>query len=774
MGIVFCGKAYCVEADSLRVNELEEVLVEGVRGGAGAPFTATTITSETLQDFSATGQELPMLLSRTAGVLGWSDNGIGIGTSYLRIRGSGDERINVTLDGVPLNSGEDGCVFWANMNSYSSFLQSVQVVRGVGSSSNGDGCFGGSVSLQTRSSGVSPSLTATVSYGSYNTFTGGIDVSSGLLRDRYSVDLSYHDSRTDGYVHGTGGNSGSLYLSFNGYWRDIIVSYKNILNYEVCGQAWNGIDSGELYDGNYGVATGLRSYKDFVRAGLGRYNNLVEQLSYDPDRGYYTTPYTLSDGRRWDKTTDNFYQDKSILSAVWDVSSALRMALSLHYTYGYGYYQEFKPDCKLSKFGLSNYLLSDGEQLSRADFVRKKGLSQHTFGGVYNLNYHVGDLELSCGVSAQEYYCWHFGKLTYTSNGELSQVLGTPDYSYYDSDARKFDGNIYARARYDVWRGLSLYGDVQYRHVDYTTWGVNDKFVAVGDGYENQALDISAHYNFVNPKAGLIYSYGAHRATASVAWSHREPTRNNFTDNGSYPAPVPERVTDIEVAYSYKGRHVMAEVVGYYMRYHNAFVQTGELSDIGEALTTNIRRSYRMGLELTCGVTPCQWLTVSGNVALSRNRIDDFDEVVENWDTGTEVIHYDSSTLSFSPSVIGNVVAAATWKGLSIAWHTAFVSGQYLDNTSCATRRLPGYSVSDVSVGYEFALVKRTATRRHVPTLGVTGYVTNVFNRCYAVSGWVYSALYPTGGHNNDNRYCEVGYYPGGVRTVLVNVTFRY
>ena len=197
--------------DSLALEQLQEVVVSGVRAQKNAPFAVANIQKAELQQFSTTGQELPFLFSRTPGVLAWSENGLGTGTSYLRIRGAGDSRINVTLDGVPLNSPEDQCVFWANMNSYSSLLGSVQIQRGVGSSTNGDGAFGGTVSLQSKTPSLTPSAEVSASYGSYNTFNVGGSFSTGLLWKHWLFDGAYHETNTDGYIHGTSGRSGSYY-----------------------------------------------------------------------------------------------------------------------------------------------------------------------------------------------------------------------------------------------------------------------------------------------------------------------------------------------------------------------------------------------------------------------------------------------------------------------------------------------------------------------------------------------------------------------------------
>ena len=341
-------------------------------------------------------------------------------------------------------------------------------------------------------------------------------------------------------------------------------------------------------------------------------------------------------------------------------------------------------------------------------------------------------------------------------------------YKYYDSDARKLDGNVFLKAAYHLSEQWDVFADLQYRHVSYETNGINDKFYDDESGYYNQRLDIDKKYDFLNPKAGFSWSLGGHRVYGSVAMSHREPERNNFTDNGSYPAPKAEQLTDYEAGYTFSNDLFRAGVNLYYLDYKNQFVQTGELSDIGENLTTNIKDSYRMGIELQAGIDPTSWLTIEGNAALSKNKIKDFDEVVEDWDNGSQTIHYDNSTLAFSPSTILNGFVNLHYRGAQLAWHTNFVSRQYLDNSENADRSLPCYSVSNASLSY-------TLKPKKVLKEAIFGLnFNNIFSRRYAASGWVYSAICDSYGHSNDNRYYQIGFIPMSGFTMMGNVTLRF
>ena len=759
--------------DSTQVEALQEVVVKGVRAQKNAPYAIANIKKQELQEFSKTGKELPFLFSQTPGVLAWSENGLGTGTTYMRIRGAGDSRINVTLDGVPLNSPEDQCVFWANMNSYGSLLGSVQIQRGVGTSTNGDGAFGGTVALSSVTPDQKAGGEVSASYGSFNTFNVGGKFSTGLLWNHLIFDGAYHETNTDGFIHGTSGRSGSYYGGLSYVSDNVIVRYKNIGNFEKTGQAWNGVTAGtndlSIMDGTYGSATGIKTYEDMWDKGLGKYNSLYEAMIIGDDGTYSTQRYKMSDGSYWSKTTDNFWQNHNILSASWNINDQWSTSASLHYTYGYGYYLEFRPNNKLSKFGLSSCYDDEGNTIKKTDFVRKKGLSQNTYGIVWNANYKDESWDIVGGLSLQNFDGNHFGYLTYAANESVRQkYLAHGDHKYYDSDAHKFDGNVFLKAAYHISEQWDVFGDIQYRHVGYKTDGINDKFYDDESGYYNQKLDIDKKYDFFNPKAGFSWNLNGHRVYGSFAISHREPERNNFTDNGSYPAPKAESLLDFELGYTFTGNDWHAGVNGYYMKYNDQFVQTGALSDIGENLTTNIKDSYRAGVELQAGVNVTPWFAIEGNAALSSNKIKDFDEIVEDWDNGSQTIHYDNSTLAFSPSLISNVFLNLHYKGWQAIWHGCNVSRQYLDNTECKDRSLPEYTVANASLSY-------TLRPKKVLKEAIFGLnFNNIFNQHYAASGWVYSAICESYGHPNDNRYYQIGFIPMAGFTMQGNITLRF
>lgn len=765
--------------DTTRVNNLNEVVVKAVRAPKSSPFAVENIKKTELERFASSGKELPMLFARTPGVLAWSENGVGTGTVYMRMRGAADSRINVTVDGVPLNSPEDQCVFWANMNSYAALMGSAQIQRGVGASTNGDGAFGGSVSLATAAPLLKPTVEVTGSYGSFNTYRVGGNFSTGLLADHFIIDGAYHETNTDGYIHGTGGRSGSYYGGLTWLGDRFKLSYKNIGNFEHTGQAWNGVAACN-YDGDTDLkAWGINSYKDMWKHGLGKFNSLYEELvipmddnwAADPTKPLTTERYKMRDGSYWKQTTDNFEQSHNILNFTWQPAD-MRWSHSVtaHYTYGYGYYTEFKKDTKLaSKFGINEMYEKNGElKPVKSDAIRKKGLTQNNYGALYNVNYKDALWDVMGGFSMQLFHCNHWGKVTYIADETLEKKYFTDGrYKYYDSDANKNDWSWFFKANRKFGNGWNWFLDMQMRYVNYNTDGLNDHFEQGADGnYKNQSIDINENYFFVNPKAGISYDANGHKAYASIAYANREPERNNFTDNIGYGNPSPERLLDLEWGYQYQGENWFAGVNFYYMKYVNQFVMTGEKSDIGESLTRNIKDSYRLGAEVSAGWSPLSWLSLEGNAALSRNRLKNFKECVESWDGPAVWNTYKSSTIAFSPSAILNGFVDVHFAGFRATWHTNFVSKQYLDNTESSERSLPCYSQTNVNASYTFNFAKRVLGLKQV-VLGAD--FNNIFDRHYASSGYVYYDWY-----NNNKRNSTVAYIPMAGFNCLGTVTLKF
>lgn len=513
--------------------------------------------------------------------------------------------------------------------------------------------------------------------------------------------------------------------------------------------------------------------------GLGKFNSLYEELvipmddnwAADPTKPLTTERYKMRDGSYWKQTTDNFEQSHNILNFTWQPAD-MRWSHSVtaHYTYGYGYYTEFKKDTKLaSKFGINEMYEKNGElKPVKSDAIRKKGLTQNNYGALYNVNYKDALWDVMGGFSMQLFRCNHWGKVTYIADEALEKKYFTDGrYKYYDSDANKNDWSWFFKANRKFGNGWNWFLDMQMRYVNYNTDGLNDHFEQGADGnYKNQSIDINENYFFVNPKTGISYDANGHKAYASIAYANREPERNNFTDNIGYGNPSPERLLDLEWGYQYQGENWFAGVNFYYMKYVNQFVMTGEKSDIGESLTRNIKDSYRLGAEVSAGWSPLSWLSLEGNAALSRNRLKNFKECVESWDGPAVWNTYKSSTIAFSPSAILNGFVDVHFAGFRATWHTNFVSKQYLDNTESSERSLPCYSQTNVNASYTFNFAKRVLGLKQV-VLGAD--FNNIFDRHYAASGYVYYDWY-----NNNKRNSTVAYIPMAGFNCLGTVTLKF
>lgn len=622
-------------------DSLAEAVVSVTAAPSNAPFAISRVDSAAIGEFRSDPRELPFLLSKLPGVVAFSDNGVGTGTSYLRIRGSGDSRINVTLDGVTLNSPEDQCVFWANMNGYASFLGAVEVQRGIGSSSNGDGAFGGTVSLMSRDPSDSRALEMSLGYGSFNTLRAAIDAASGSLGHwNLSADASL--SRSDGYLHGTSGISGSGTVCAVYRNGALLLRYRNLLNFENTGQAWNGVE----YEGTYG---------DAFRNGLARYNSLCESIG--PDGAFIPYPQ---------RTTDRFIQDHNILSAAFSAGGGWRLGATLHYTHGNGFYSQYKPSL---------------------DRVRRKGLNQNSYGALLSAIRSSYSSELRMGLSLRAFDGCHYIRYALPE-----------DSLYYESDASKNELSAFVKYSLRLGECWNVFADVQYRHLRYLLGGDES---------------VREFYNFFNPKAGVRFVRGPHSAFFSFAFAGREPERNNFTDNGSYGPPRPERMMDWELGYSLNVRRLALGATLYYMDYRDQFVKTGELSDIGEMLTVNVPLSCRMGVELEGEWKAARFLSMDVRAALSRNRI----------------LGEHPSTLAYSPSTVVSGGFRLLLGDFRADWTTSYVSSQYMDNSGSEGSLLPSYSSTDLDFRYAFH-------PRSLRELSLALRLSNIFDSHHACYGW--------------------------------------
>ncbi|MDR1258819.1 MAG: TonB-dependent receptor [Tannerellaceae bacterium] len=716
--------AYGIEppADTLRISKdvsLDEVVVTAAKAVEGTPVAYTDIPKGELSGRND-GQGIPSLISGSPSVIITSDAGTGIGYSGFRIRGTDANRINVTVNGVPINDSESHGVFWVNMPDIASSVENIQIQRGAGTSVNGAAAFGATVALQTQKSEMIPEIEYSASAGSFGTVRHTVKGGTGLMYDHFVADARYSDIRSDGFIDRAWAKMSSYYASATWYGGEALLKFQTFGSTEKTYQAWSGVPSGKLEDGN-------RTYNpcgEYMDGGVVKF---------------------------YDNQTDNYTQRHYHLTAARRMSDHWSANLTLHYTHGEGYYEDYKADAKYTAYKLPVYTDPAGNEATRTDLVRRKWLDNDFYGGIYSVNYQSGDMRLAVGGAVNNYVGDHFGRVMWA---KASNALPRPDYEYYLNTGRKLDYSVYAKANRSFSARLNGYLDLQYRGIDYSIRGSDDK---AGDD-----VSISRNWSFFNPKAGLNYRHGGHSAFVSFSIANREPNRDNFTEAAANERPTHETLYDYEAGYNFRGSIFQAGVNVYYMDYNNQLILSGKISEIGELLTSNIKDSYRAGIELTAGVRIAPQLSWKGNLTLSANKVKGFTEYVDNWDTGgQDALYLGTTDIAFSPAVVANSTFDFGWKGFTAGLLSQYVGRQYIDNTSSGDRSIAPYFVSNLRIGYTFSPA-------FMKEVSVDVNINNLFNELYATNAWVYS--YKTDGA----RFQEDGYFTQAGTHAMARLTLRF
>ena len=739
MAVALLGAGFPVHAqtsavsDSLKVINLQEVQVVSTRATAKTPVAFTNIGKAELKKVNF-GQDIPYLLSMTPSTLTTSDAGSGIGYTTLRVRGTDGTRINITVNGIPMNDAESHNLFWVNMPDFSSSVKDMQVQRGAGTSTNGAGAFGASVNMQTEGASMKPDAEFNGSYGSFNTHKETVKVGTGLLNNHWTFDARLSNIGTDGYIDRASVNLSSYYLQGGYFAENTSVKLIAFSGKEKTYHAWNYASKEEM--------------QEFGR----RYNSCGEYKGDDGKKHYYADQ------------TDNYLQKNYQLIFNHSFSTAWNLNAALHYTKGDGYYEEYKDSSYLVTYGLKPFTM-DGKEVSKSDLVRQKKMDNKFGGGVFSLNYTHHRLTASLGGGLNQYRGSNFGRVTWVKNyiGALS-----PEHEYYRNQSKKTDGNIYLKATYDLTKGLSAYADLQYRHIDYTIDGANDKY----DWNKNtlRPLAIDKKFDFFNPKVGLNWNINSnHRIYASFSVAQKEPTRNNYTDGNPDSYPKAEKLLDYEAGYTFATHWLTAGANFYYMDYTDQLVLTGALNDIGEALTENVPDSYRMGIELMLGIKPCKWFQWDINATWSKNRIKNFVENIPIYDDDWNLldvasVSHKSTRIAFSPDFLLNNRFAFTYQGFEASLQSQFVGKQYMTNAEVEALTLDKYFVSNLNLAYTF---KPRKVAKEI-TLGVTVY--NLFNEEYENNGWASSSYDKDVNHRIDSA----GYAAQAGTNVMGHVSFRF
>ena len=731
---VVYGQQQSAVSDSLWNVNLQEVEVISTRATRTTPVAFTNIGKEELQKQNL-GQDLPYLLSMIPSAISTSDAGAGIGYASIRVRGTDGTRINVTANGIPINDAESHTVFWVNLPDFASSVKDMQVQRGAGTSTNGAGAFGASINMQTGELVAEPSMSFNGSYGSFNTHKETLKLGTGLINDHWSFDARLSNIATDGYINRASVGLNSYYLQGAYYGDHTSIKLITFAGKERTYHAWNYASKEEM--DQYGR----------------RYNSC----------GYM---YTDDEGQMhfYDDQIDSYVQKNYQLLFNHQFSSAWNLNLGLHYTKGDGYYQEYKDGRSLVEYGLNPFVL-DGEEVAWSDLVRKKAMDNGFGGGIFSLSYKNEQLNAALGGGFNRYEGDHFGQVLWVKNyiGMLE-----PEHEYYRNKGTKNDGNIYLKADYQLTDGLNMYADMQYRHIKYQIEGMNDKWNSVtNDGL--QRLNIDETFHFFNPKVGLTWQINRNnRLFGSFSVAHKEPTRNNYTDGKFYEHPKQERLLDYELGYTYANRWLNLGANLYYMDYKDQLVLTGELNEIGEPLAANMPDSYRMGIELMAGVRTDFGLSWDINATWSRNRIQNFTEILyENEDASGAKweIHHGDTPIAFSPDFVLNNRLSYQVKKFEVSLQSQYVSKQYMSNAHQEDHVLDAYFVSNLNLAYSFKLpfVKSA-------TIGLTIY--NLFNEEYENNGYAGSGFYMDNGERV--RYNYAGYAAQAGTNVLGHLSLNF
>lgn len=720
-------------ADSLKNVQLQEVVVSATRAGQSTPMAYTNISATDIRKQNA-ARNIPAILQTTPSLVSFTEDGLGVGNTYFRIRGTDATRINVTLNGMPLNNPESQEVFWVNLPDLSNSLQSIQVQRGIGTSTNGSAAFGASISLRTTGARSEAYGEASTSVGSYNTFLSTLAAGTGILKNGLSLDGRYSRVLGDGYIRNGKVNHSNLYVALSHYTDKQLLRLSYIKGKQRTGITWEGVSAEQMQDAEYGR----------------RYNPAGEYYDDAGNRLYY------------DNETDNYYSDILQLTFTREFSEAFSMNTGLSYNYGYGYYENYRANRKFSDFGLLPQVIDD-VTYKRSDFIRRKMMENNFYVANLGFNYKRDALKLTFGTMYSLYNGDHFGKLPWIKYNENI----APNYEWYRNNGKKAEYSVFTKAEFQVSESFSLFGDVQYRHIDYNFSGIDDDLMNLSRDFK---------YDFFNPKAGIFFRINErNNLYASVAMANREPLRADLKNGikGDDIHPIkPERMIDYELGYRYNdatGLHLGANF--YLMDYHNQMVQTGKINDVGYKLMENVKDSYRAGVELEANVP--LWenkIRLDANATFSQNKIKNYVAYFDQYDNGDNYDwlgqiskEYATTNISFSPSVISAM--GVTYQPVSefyVNLQGKYVGKQYLDNTMDDAKSIEAYFVSNFSASYIF---KNT----RAGNISLQFFVNNLFNKKYIANGWAATDSFADGASIN-----WIGYYPQATRNYMARVTVNF
>lgn len=691
----------------------DAAFVEATRVDEATPFSYTNITKSELEEKNL-GQDVPYLLRNTPSVVTTSDAGAGVGYTGIRIRGVDPARINVTINGVPVNDAESHGVFWVDLPDIASSVENIQIQRGVGTSTNGAGAFGASINLQTSSNKVEPFAEVNTGIGSFNTRKANIMLGSGLMENGWMFEGRLSKIVSDGYIDRADADLYSFYLSGSKRGERSLLKADVFSGKEITYQAWYGVEESVLESGD-------RTYNE---AG------------------------TEKTGAPYENQVDNYRQDYYQLHYSYRLTDDWTANASLHYTKGQGYYEEYKADELLVDYGINSVQLN-------SDLVRRRWLDNDFYGGIFSTKYTSGDSwNVTLGGGYNIYDGGHFGEVIwarYAGDSESGQ-------NYYDNDGKKKDLNIYGKLQYFIDENLNAYADLQLRNINYTFLGIDNQ-----PGGGTVAVDVTDKLSFFNPKAGVVYrDENGQRAYLSFGVASKEPTRDEYVNSTPQSRPDAETLYNVEAGFSKEMGATYAGVNLYGMFYKDQLVLTGQINDVGAYIRDNVDKSYRMGIELEGGYQFIPEFGWAVNATFSKNKIDQISEFIDDYDNGGQIEREFSDTdIAFSPSVILNSVFSFTKAGFTTDLTTKYVSKQYLDNTQDDARSLDAYLVNDLSLSYK--LTSLAFAKAITGTL----QISNILDAEYETNGYTYGYIW--GGEQRVNYY-----YPQAGTNFLFQIKWEF
>lgn len=696
-----------LEPGSLFLQPLE---VRSIRAADKAPFAKTNIGKEEIAKTNL-GQDIPFLLNQTPSVVINSDAGNGVGYTGIRIRGTDATRINVTLNGIPYNDAESMGTFFVNLPDFSSSVNSIQVQRGVGTSSNGAAAFGATINLSTNEFNDKAYTELNNSFGSFNTRKHTLKAGTGLLGKHFTVDARVSSIQSDGYIDRASSNLKSFYMS--GAW----LNQKSSLRLNV----FSGKE--KTYQAWYGVPQALLE--------TDRTNNPAG---------------TEKAGSPYDNQTDNYTQTHYQLFFNHAFNSFWSLQTAAFLTRGYGYYEEYKANQRFANYGLPNPVVN-GSTVTRTDLVRQRWLNNYFYGQNMSLQYRKQGNEFTLGGGWSTYVGDHYGTLPWLQTGTAPS-----GYRYYNNPALKKDANLFAKWQQTILKNLFGFVDLQYRHVRHTMRGFQN----------NPLLLVDRNFNFFNPKIGITYRNNNWQAFVSYAIGHKEPNRDDF-EAGIISQPKAEKLKDLEAGIDYRQNNLQIGANFYYMNYINQLVLTGQINDVGAYTRFNVPKSYRLGVELQATWKPAIWLSVGGNLTISKNKIKSFTEYTDNYDSGNQdAVQRKNTDIAFSPATVaGTQLMFYPAKQFELGVLGKYVGRQYMDNSQLNRSKLNAFATQDVRISYSFA-------HKVFKQIQLIAQVNNLFNKLYEPNGYSYS--YTSGGV----LYTDNGYYPMAGRNFMVAVNLRF